>query len=203
MPRYFSIRVSNMVCLDPTDVGVVVAGYGMFPSWILPTATLSRGVISKVIALPSLSLHLPASLASDGSSERHTCAASESGNILRLDDISQGNTTSSQHNFGIKRDPKSTVDSSHCSRKLGTLPSDNFNNCVPVPVVMQTTCAVYAGSSGGPVVAVHPSHGEFIFGYTCTLSSLHISLTSELGKVFIKNRNYIIHLVNADSYRSF
>ncbi|KAG0721959.1 Peroxisomal leader peptide-processing protease [Chionoecetes opilio] len=148
--------------LPPQGLGVVVAGYGMFPPRILPTPTLSRGVISKVITLPSSSLHLPASLVSDGSSERHTVAASDCNSNLMSDATSKQSITTSQHNYSVKRELKS--DSSHCLMKLSRFPSGNIKKCVPVPVVMQTTCAVYAGSSGGPVVAVHPVHGLQVVG---------------------------------------
>lgn len=150
--------------LPPQDVGIVVAGFGMFPSWILPTATLSRGVISKVVTLPSSSFHLPPNVISGGSSQGHMCTASDNSNNHSLDDTSQRNTSNSHHYPGIKRDHKNIGVSSHYLMKLGTLSSDNINKYAPVPVVMQTTCAVYAGGSGGPVVAVHPSHGLQVVG---------------------------------------
>ena len=134
-------------CLNGTGVGVVVAGYGMFPSRILPTATLSRGVISKVVTLSSSSLYLPPSLAKCGSS-------SDSDNNPGMSDASKRNTNATHH------DLKSSGDSSLCLRKLVRLPCGALSKCVPVPVVIQTTCAVYGGSSGGPVVTVHPSHGK-------------------------------------------
>lgn len=31
---------------------------------------------------------------------------------------------------------------------------------VMVPLLLQTTCAVYAGTSGGPIVTLHPQHGK-------------------------------------------
>ncbi|XP_063843650.1 uncharacterized protein LOC135090635 [Scylla paramamosain] len=146
--------------LPPQGVGVVMAGYGMFPSQILSTPTFSRGVISKVVTLPSSLLHLPSSETSDGgSNEGHTHGASDSDNNFIASDTSKIRTT-----IIIKRDPNSSDNLSHYLMKLGRTPSGTSSKSVPVPVVMQTTCSVYAGASGGPVVTLHPSYGLQVVG---------------------------------------
>lgn len=119
----------------------------MFPPWILPSATLSRGVISKVVSMPAASLHVPSH------------SSKEMAGACNSSDISQTNRVTNQYNFKITRNPADAQMTSHGLMKLESLPPCKFDKCIPVPVVMQTTCAVYAGGSGGPVVAVHPSHG--------------------------------------------
>lgn len=126
----------------------------MFPPSVLPSATLFRGVISKVVTLPSDSLHLPSHITSN--TNKMPGVSSE---------ISQKNIVSSQYNFRITQNSEDICQAPHGLIKQNNLSDLRDNRCVPVPVVMQTTCAVYAGGSGGPVIALHPSYGEFINGY--------------------------------------
>ena len=156
--RVYQIFWINRCNVTSTGVGVVMAGYGMFPSRILSTPTLSRGVISKVVTLPSSLLHLPSRETSDGaSSEEYTHGGIDHDNNFTTSDTSKINTTTI-----IRRDLDHV---SHYLMKLGITSSDTSNKSVPVPVVMQTSCSVYAGASGGPVVALHPSYGECMLSY--------------------------------------
>ncbi|XP_050711061.1 uncharacterized protein LOC126995504 [Eriocheir sinensis] len=144
--------------LPQQGVGIIVAGYGMFPPWILPSATLSRGVISKVVSLPSASLDIPSHLTSNRYSREKMPGVNSNS------DASLKTVDTNHHNFNATRHTDDTHEASHALMQLGNLPTGRINKCVPVPVVMQTTCAVYAGGSGGPVVAVHPSHGLQVVG---------------------------------------
>lgn len=160
----FCVKVFSVICFlirwfCSTDVGIIVAGYGMFPPWILPSATLSRGVISKVISLPSESVNVPSHLTSNSDPGSKMCGVSSSSNI------SQKSMVSNEYNFCVTRNPEDTCGTSHELMKLCSFPPKKTEKCSPVPVVMQTTCAVYAGGSGGPVVAFHPAHGEFTLSY--------------------------------------
>lgn len=132
----------------------------MFPPWILPSATLSRGVISKVVSLPSAFLDTPSYLTNNRYSREKMPAGVNSNSNASL------KTMDTYHqNFNATRHTEDTHEASHALMQLSNLPTGRINKCVPVPIVMQTTCAVYAGGSGGPVVAAHPSLGKFILGY--------------------------------------
>lgn len=145
--------------LPPQGAGVVMAGYGIFPSRILSTPTLSRGVISKVVSLPSSLLHLPSSEVSGGGSREGDMHGASDSDKFTANDTSNINTTTI-----IRRDPNSSDNLSHYLMKLGRPPSGTSSKNVPVPVVMQTTCSVYPGASGGPVVTLHPSYGLQVVG---------------------------------------
>lgn len=142
-----------------TGVGIIVAGYGMFPPWILPSATLSRGVVSKVVSLPAASLDIPSHSTSNRYSREKVPGVNHS------TDVSLETMDFNHKNLNGTRLTKDTHEASYALMQLGDPPTGRINKCIPVPVVMQTTCAVYAGGSGGPVVAVHPSLGKFILGY--------------------------------------
>lgn len=154
--------------IHPKGWPVVVAGYGVFSPRYLPTPTLSRGIISKTINFPVQSLHL---------SEHQSFAVehsslSEETNTLMISKVSEDCTDSCKIKDGFFSQSSQNIEL-HCGREDSKKHSiDSFadywtvcmKNDQMIPLMMQTTCAVYAGTSGGPVIALHPQHGFQVVG---------------------------------------
>lgn len=143
---------------------VVVAGYGVFSPQYLPTPTLSRGIVSKTINFPAQSLHLR----EDKDFAMEHSNISEGSSILMITKVRENFTDSSKIKARFFNQSSQNIEP-HCSReddKKHSIDSiaDYWTACMKnnkmIPLMMQTTCAVYAGTSGGPVISLHPQHGE-------------------------------------------
>ncbi|KAK7077021.1 hypothetical protein SK128_011891 [Halocaridina rubra] len=154
--------------LPPVGSSVVVAGHGIFSPNCLPSPTLVHGVISKVVNVEVTCLN-------------HTLV---SGNICdpfsdvnsqqKADycDIDVENDAYFEYKKADVLSNLSAVDARkvvpvQCSEKGKTVTqSDCYGRDEDgfVPVMLQTTCSVYAGNSGGPVVYCHPAYGPQAVG---------------------------------------
>lgn len=153
--------------LPPKGLPVIVAGYGVFSPNCVPTPTLSQGVVSKVISFAAHTLHWPSHPVSREDSQLCINTIEKHGSIV-------GSSTTDvlkQRDVLMKQSVDSSLTSRCVDHKL-TESERNTDGSVfvtsdpksMVPVIMQTTCAVYAGTSGGPVVSVHPQHGLQVIG---------------------------------------
>lgn len=159
--------------LPPKGSSVVVAGYGIFSPRCLPTPTLSQGVMSKVVSFPLYMFQWPTHLHCQECSKfslKNTDKCNNGIPVTNLrDDVLK------QKNDSIRiadlKDKNTCIDFTKKDNFLSVtnrftdgdmFVSSNTNNIVPV--IMQTTCAVYAGTSGGAVVSVHPQHGLEVIG---------------------------------------
>lgn len=142
---------------------VVVAGYGVFSPRCLPTPTLSRGIVSKTINFPAQSLRL----------SEHQSFVMENSNSLDetgflIVSKVRENCTDSDTREGIFSQSSQNIEP-HCAREDNKVHSadsvaDHWKTCLKdgkmIPLMMQTTCAVYSGTSGGAVISLHPQYGE-------------------------------------------
>lgn len=154
--------------IPPKGWPVVVAGYGVFSPQYLPTPTLSRGIVSKTINFPAQSLHLR----EDKDFAMEHSNISEGSSILMITKVRENFTDSSKIKARFFNQSSQNIEP-HCSReddKKHSIDSiaDYWTACMKndkmIPLMMQTTCAVYAGTSGGPVISLHPQHGFQVVG---------------------------------------
>ncbi|XP_064098503.1 peroxisomal leader peptide-processing protease-like [Macrobrachium nipponense] len=155
--------------LPPKGSSVLVAGHGIFNPYRFPAPSFSHGIISKIICIEASGLELPSSNQWNpiGTGQSKGIVYTENKNIK---DIGLDNEREAQD--------ESLHFSSHCTNrdsvnvgmesiderdtaKLTSLFGGEDNL---VPVMFQTTCSVYAGNSGGPIVSYHPEHGLQVVG---------------------------------------
>ncbi|XP_042867951.1 uncharacterized protein LOC122250543 isoform X2 [Penaeus japonicus] len=153
--------------IPPKGWPVVVAGYGVFSPRCLPTPTLSRGIVSKTINFPAQSLRL----------SEHQSFVMENSNSLDetgffIVSKVRENCTDSDTREGIFSQSSQNIEP-HCAREDNKVHSadsfaDHWKTCLKdgkmIPLMMQTTCAVYSGTSGGAVISLHPQYGFQVVG---------------------------------------
>lgn len=165
--------------LPPKGSPVIVAGYGIFSHKCLPTPTVSQGVVSKLISFPVHTLHWPSHQGLSRVSQipakdmdkhssnmvvkrvhddiwNHDEKNLTCGTSIKLSNGYQGLPTSA-----LYRKPDDAFLDVECMDGHVLVNNDDSGM---VPMIMQTTCAVYAGTSGGPVVSFHPQYGLQVIG---------------------------------------
>ncbi|XP_042230604.1 peroxisomal leader peptide-processing protease-like [Homarus americanus] len=201
------MRLPLASTLPPKGSPVVLAGYGMFSPNRLPTPTLSQGIVSKVVNFPIHSLHWPTHPSSEKDDQMPVKNMDDynTGMVVNriCDDIVKQGSKDGLTGFEdfkkdsqdvIKSDALESCDNEHPDVERimdGHVLVSSDNNGM-IPMIMQTTCAVYAGTSGGPIVSIHPQRGLQVVGVvvcnTCDLGNKatfpHINLAIPAAAIF-------------------
>ncbi|XP_068240468.1 peroxisomal leader peptide-processing protease isoform X2 [Palaemon carinicauda] len=177
-------------CLPPKGSSIFVAGHGIFNPHRFPAPSFSHGIISKIISVEANCLSFPKSVGmSDG--ERNVCTNT---NQRKTQDGNSSITSRFVNMHSIEVGTKNTDE-----KDFGKIASLFGGEDHLVPVMFQTTCSVYEGNSGGPVVAYHPELGLQVVGLiVCNTKDLsnkatfpHINLAVPVPAIYKVISSYI------------
>lgn len=155
--------------LPPKGSSVLVAGHGIFNPYRFPAPSFSHGIISKIICIEASCLELPFlnQWKPVGMGQSKGIVYSENKNIEEIGLDNEREVQDESLHFSSQCTNRDSVnvgmegiDERHTA-KLTSLFGGEDNL---VPVMFQTTCSVYAGNSGGPIVSYHPEHGLQVVG---------------------------------------
>ncbi|CAL4136689.1 unnamed protein product [Meganyctiphanes norvegica] len=133
---------------------IMSGGYGIFSPSRIKSPTLSHGIISKVVTVPFESIKW--SILRTQKSNKSLCMLDLDTNVMSK----KTNVHKELHNHyrHYKYESSPVFANNMCETDQQEIGS--------IPILLQTTCSVYSGTSGGPIVGWNPGHGVRVIGIT-------------------------------------